>query len=133
TTGKAVYGADVRLDGMRVAVIARPPVVGGKAKSYDATEAMKVPGVEQVVEFSGTPLPNKFAPLGGIAVVAANTWAALQGRDALQIEWDDGPNAGYSTEAFVEEMKKTAAAPDKVIRDKGDAPGALAAAEKVID
>ena len=133
TTGKAIYGADVMLDGMRFAVIARPPVVGGKVASFDAAEAMKVQGVEQVVELSGTPAPAKFAPLGGVAVVATNTWAALQGRDALKIEWEDGQNAGYSTAAFLEEMKKTAEAPDKVIRDKGDAPGALGAAEKVVD
>src|SRR5690606_27491239 len=97
TTGKAVYGQDVMLPGMKFAVVARPPVVGGKAASYDAAAAMKVPGVEKVVELPGTPAPAKFNPLGGIAVVATSTWAALKGREALKITWDDGPNGSYDS------------------------------------
>ena len=92
TTGNAIYGQDVMLEGMRFAVVARPPVVGGKVVSFDAAEAMKVPGVEKVVKLDGTPAPAKFNPLGGVAVIAKNTWAALKGRDALKIVWDDGPN-----------------------------------------
>src|SRR5215467_1944092 len=68
TTGKATYGQDVRLDGMKYAVIARSPVVGGKVASVDSTEAMKVPGVEKIVQIAGTPAPAKFAPLAGVAV-----------------------------------------------------------------
>ena len=88
------------LDGMKYAVVARPPVVGGKVASFDATEAMKVPGVEKVVKIDGTPAPAKFAPLGGVAVIAKNTWAALKGRDALKITWDDGPNKSYDSTAY---------------------------------
>ena len=93
TTGKATYGQDVMLPGMKFAVIARPPVVQGKVASYDASATMKVPGVVKVVTIDGTPPPAAFAPLGGVAVIANNTWAALKGREALKIVWDDGPNA----------------------------------------
>ena len=108
TTGKAIYGADVSLPGQKYAVIARPPVVGGKVKSVDSSAALAVPGVEKVIEIPGSMPPAKFAPLGGVAVVANNTWAALQGRDALQIEWDDGPHAVYNTEQYHKEMSATA-------------------------
>ncbi|HYZ25611.1 MAG TPA: molybdopterin cofactor-binding domain-containing protein [Geminicoccaceae bacterium] len=130
TTGKAIYGADVSLPGQKYAVIARPPVVGGKVKSVDSTAALAIPGVEQVVEIPSSMPPAKFAPLGGVAVVAANTWAALQGRDALQIEWDDGPHAVYNTEQYHQEMSATAAKPGKVIRNQGDVDAALASADR---
>ena len=73
TTGKAGYGADVRLPGMKYAVIARPPVTGGKLVSFDSADAMKVAGVEKVMEVKGWPWPSKFQPLGGVAVIARNT------------------------------------------------------------
>jgi isoquinoline 1-oxidoreductase beta subunit len=131
TTGKAVYGADVRLSGMKYAVIARPPVVGGKVKSVDSSAALAIPGVEKVVEIEGHMPPAKFKPLGGIAVVANSTWAALQGRDALQIEWDPGPHGSYNTERYHKEMSATAAKPGRVVRDQGDVDAAFAGAAKV--
>jgi len=130
TTGKAIYGADVNLPGMMHAVVARPPVVGGKVKSFDSAAALKVPGVEQVVEIEGSMPPAKFAPLGGVAVVAKNTWAALQGRDALKIEWDDGPHGSYDTEQYRKEMSQTASQPGKVIRNQGDVDSALSGAAR---
>lgn len=130
TTGKAVYGADVYLPGMKVAVIARPPVVGGKVQSVDSAAAVAIPGVEHVVELEGSTLPAKFAPLGGVAVVASNTWAALQGRDALEIEWEDGPHAVYSSDSYLAEMRATAQKPGRVLRDQGDVDGAFAAAAR---
>ncbi len=75
--------------------------------------------------------PAKFAPLGGVAVVANSTWAALQGRDALKIEWEDGPHAVYNTEQYHKEMSATAQQPGKVIRKQGDVDAALANAAKV--
>ena len=100
TAGTAIYGQDVRLPGMKYAVVARPPVVGGKVVSFDATETMKVPGVEKVVQLDATPAPAKFNPLGGVAVIAKNTWAAIKGREALKIVWDDGPNKAYNSKAY---------------------------------
>jgi isoquinoline 1-oxidoreductase beta subunit len=84
TTGKAQYGADVRVDGMKIAVIARPPVVGGKVKSYDDSAARAVPDVHAVIALEGRPAPAKFYPLGGIAVIADNTFAATKARDLLE-------------------------------------------------
>src|SRR3989442_15998403 len=81
--GRAGYGIDVRLPGMKYAVIARPPVYGGRVASYDEASALAVPGVERVVKLDGTPPPSGFQPLGGVAVIARNTWAAIQGRAKL--------------------------------------------------
>jgi isoquinoline 1-oxidoreductase beta subunit len=129
TTGKAIYGADVRLPGMKFAVISRPPVLGGKLKSFDAAEAKKTPGVEDVFEMQGVyDVPRKFAQLGGIVVLANSTYAAMLGRDALSIEWDDGANASYDTTEYFKEMSKTASEPGKVIRNQGDFDKALASA-----
>ena len=132
TTGKAVYGIDAKMPGMKYAVIARPPVFGGKVASYDAEAAMKVPGVEKVVVIEGTPAPAKFQPLGGVAVVAKNTWAALQGRDALKPTWDDGPNASYDSAAYKAQLEEAVRKPGKVVRNDGDAEKALASAAKTI-
>ena len=100
-----------RSPGMKFAVVARPPVVGGKLVSFDASEALKVPGVEKVVEVQGWPWPSKFMPVGGVAVVARNTGSAIKGREKLKIIWDDGPNANYNSAAFRKQMEATAAQP----------------------
>jgi isoquinoline 1-oxidoreductase beta subunit len=132
TVGAAQYGGDVRLAGMKYAVIARPPVTGGKLKSFDATGAMKVPGVEKVMEVQGWPWPSKFQPLGGVAVIARNTGAAIKGRDALKIVWEDGANANYDSAAYRTELEEAARKPGLVVRKEGDADAALKAADKVI-
>ncbi|HZT49763.1 MAG TPA: molybdopterin cofactor-binding domain-containing protein, partial [Hyphomicrobiaceae bacterium] len=132
TTGKAVYGQDVMLPGMKFAVIARPPVVGGKVASLDSSAALKVPGVEKIVTLQPTPAPYKFAPLGGVAVIAKNTWAALKGREALKITWDDGPNKSYDSKTYRAKLEEAVRKPGKVERNVGDAEKALASAAKVI-
>jgi isoquinoline 1-oxidoreductase beta subunit len=132
TTGKAGYGGDIRLPGMKYAVIARPPVVGGKVVSFDSAEALKVSGVEKVIEAQGWPWPSKFQPLGGVAVIARNTGAAIKGRDALKIVWDDGPNATYDSKAYRAELEEAARKPGLVVRDDGDIEAALKSADKVI-
>lgn len=124
-TGRAQYGIDVRLDGMLYAVIARPPVFGGKLAGVDSTQAMKVPGVIKVVELAGSPAPAMFNPLGGVAVIATNTWSAIKGREALKLRWDDGPNASYESGAFRATMEKAASQPGKVVRNQGDTMAAL--------
>src|SRR5713101_6093875 len=86
-TGKAQYGIDTRLPGMLYAVVARPPVYGGKVVSVDATEALKVPGVVRVVEIESSQPPAQFNPRGGVAVIGRTTWAAIKGREALKIDW----------------------------------------------
>ena len=132
-TGKARYGIDTRLDGMLYAVVARPAVYGGKVKSYDAAEALKVPGVVRVFEIEASAPPPQFNPLGGVAVVARNTWAAMQGRQALKIVWDDGPNAAYDSVAFRKELEAAASKPGKVVRNDGDYTAAVAQAAKRIE
>jgi isoquinoline 1-oxidoreductase subunit beta len=132
TTGRATYGIDAKLPGMKYAVIARPPVFGGKVVSFDADAAMKVPGVEKVVTIEGTPAPAKFQPLGGVAVIARNTWAAIKGREALNPTWDDGPNGSYDSAAFKAQIEETARRPGKVVRNDGDAEKALTSAAKVV-
>ncbi len=131
--GRAVFGADVRFDNMLYAVIARPPVYGGTLKSHDASAALQVPGVLRVVEISATPLPSEFQPLGGLAVVASNTWAAIRGREALQLEWDDGANAGYDSHTYRQELSKAARAPGKRLRSMGSVDTAFKKGKQVLE
>jgi isoquinoline 1-oxidoreductase beta subunit len=132
-TGKAQYGMDTRVPGMLYAVVARPQVYGGKVTSYDAADALKVPGVVRVVAIEATPAPPYFNPLGGIAVIARNTWAAIQGRKALKITWDDGPNADYDSVAYRATLEEAARKPGKVVRNDGDFAAAAAAAARRIE
>ena len=132
TTGKAQYGADIRLLDMKYAVLVRPPVVGGKLVSFDAKDALAVPGVEQVIEAQGWPWPSKFQPLGGVAVIARNTGAAIKGRDALKVVWDDGANAKYDSDAYRAELEAAVRKPGLVVRNQGDVDAALKSADKVI-
>jgi isoquinoline 1-oxidoreductase subunit beta len=132
TTGRAVYGIDAKLPGMKYAVVARAPVLGGKLASYDGSAALKVPGVVKIVVLDGTPPPAKFQPVGGVAVVADNTWAAIKGRDALKISWDDGPHGSYDSAAYKAQLEATARQPAKIVRNDGDVDKALAAAAKTV-
>ncbi|MBD9476213.1 xanthine dehydrogenase family protein molybdopterin-binding subunit [Achromobacter sp. ACM01] len=126
--GQASYGMDMRLPGMVYAVVARPPVVGGKLRRLDSAKAMAVPGVLKVVEIPPMQGAPAFQPLGGVAIVARNTWAARQGRDALQIEWDDGPNGSYDSSAYRQTLESAARKPGKTMRSQGDAAQAWAKA-----
>jgi len=132
-TGKAQYGIDTRLPGMLYAVVARPPVYGGKVQSYDSAATLQVPGVVKVVEIDQSPAPAQFNPLGGVAVVATNTWSAIQGRKALKVVWDDGPNGSYDTPAFKASLEESARKPGKVVRDNGSLDSDMASAAKKIE
>lgn len=127
-TGNTHFGIDTRLDGMAYAVIARPPVFGGKLKSVDKTAALKVPGVLRIVELAGSPPPVMFNPLGGVAVIARNTWAAIKGREALVLEWEDGPNGDYDSKAFRKTLEAAVRQPASPARDQGKTVATLAAA-----
>jgi isoquinoline 1-oxidoreductase beta subunit len=127
-TGRAVYGADVKIPGMLTAIVARPPVVGGKVLRYDATKALAVKGVKRVIVLAEAKKPFGFKPLGGIAVVADSTWAAMRGRAALEVTWDDGANATYDSRAYREELMTALKSPGKIARNVGDADAALGAA-----
>jgi isoquinoline 1-oxidoreductase subunit beta len=120
TDGKAVFGMDVKVPGMLVASIERCPVFGGKVQSFDATATKAVRGVRQVVQVSS-----------GVAVVADNTWAAINGRRALKVTWDEGPMAGLTTEQMFREYAQAAAREGKVAKKVGDAAATLAAARPI--
>lgn len=134
-TGKAVYGADIDFEDCLYAVVARPPVYGAKIKRVQDSAALKVAGVKKVLRLEGSDQPAGFHPLGGVAVIAANTWAAMEGRRALKIEWDlsaAGDNQAYSSDSYREALEKTAQSPGLVIRQSGDVDTALKSAKKRI-
>jgi len=120
--GSAQFGIDTRLPGMAYAVVARCPVFGGKVKSFDAAKAKAVSGVRQVMQISN-----------GVAVVADNTWSAMQGRRALEIQWDEGPVAAMSTPLLTKTFMEKMSQPGAVARKEGDAETALASASKKIE
>ncbi|AMK75346.1 MULTISPECIES: xanthine dehydrogenase family protein molybdopterin-binding subunit [Methylomonas] len=132
-SGRAMYGIDTQLKGLLYAVVARPPVLGGKVLKYDASAALKLPGVVKVVELPSSPLPAEFNPLGGVAVIARNTWAAIQGRNALKIEWDNGIHASYDSTAYKAELEAAARQQGKVVRQQGDVDAALQGAAKRLE
>src|SRR5262249_23236148 len=111
--GSAQFGIDTRLAGMVYAVIARCPVFGAKVASFDATKTKLVPGVKQVVQVSS-----------GVAVIADNTWSAMEGRRALEVTWDEGPNASASSDGFTKMFAELVAGPGAEARRIGDAPSA---------
>jgi isoquinoline 1-oxidoreductase beta subunit len=131
--GKATYGIDVKMPGMLYAVVEHCPVTYGKVKSFDASEAKKVPGVLHVIEIPQNQPPIVFNTLGGVAVVATNTWAANEARKKLKIDWDYGPNASYDSDSFRAQMAATARQDGKVVRDEGDVEKALAGAAKTVE
>jgi len=135
STGGADYGADYTLPGMKIAVVARPPVYRGKVKSFDATEALKVAGVEQVIEIPALAddKPAEFRALGGVAVVGRNTWSVMQGRQKLKIEWETGPFSGHDSSTYDAELKATVKQPGTVVRKRGAVDDAFAKATKVIE
>lgn len=121
TRGAAQYGIDVKVPGMLVAAVARPPALGAKPQRFNAAPAKRVPGVREVVQ-----IPS------GVAVVAENTWAAFQGRDALEVRWGASPHASLSSESIRKMFAEAAARPGAVARSEGDVERALAGAERRI-
>jgi isoquinoline 1-oxidoreductase beta subunit len=132
-TGKAAYGADIRVPGMLTAVIAHPPAVFGKVDKLDDRRAREVPGVRKIVTLPAPKPPAGEQPLGGVAVIADHTYAAMRGRAALQITWDAGPNGGYDSQRYTEQLLAAVRTPGDVVRHTGDAERALAGAAKVIE
>jgi isoquinoline 1-oxidoreductase beta subunit len=131
--GKAVYGMDAHLEGMLYASIEHPPVLGGKLKSFDDKETLKVPGVRMTATLDPFRPPHVFQPLGGVAVLADNTWAAFQGRQKLKVEWDNGPNASYNSADYRKELEATALKPGKLVRNVGDVDAEFAKGGKIIE
>lgn len=128
-TGQSTYGIDVQRPGMVHAVVARPPQLFGRVGSVDDTKARAVAGVLSTVRLPDAKPPAEFQALGGVAVVARDTWAAIEGRRALEIAWQDGPNAGYDSESYARQLLATARSSGKVRRARGDVAAALASAK----
>ena len=125
-TGKATFGMDARVDGMVYASIEHPPVFGGQIKSYDDKAPLRVAGVRQTVPIDPFKPPCGFQPLGGVAVIADNTWSAFQGRKKLNIVWENGANESYNSDEYQKELQETARKPCKVIRSEGDVDSVFA-------
>jgi isoquinoline 1-oxidoreductase beta subunit len=132
-TGKGTFGIDARMPGMVYAAIVRPPVMGSTLESVDDGAAKKVAGVEQVVTLAAATAPFGFKALGGPAVIANSSWAALQGRGALKVEWKPGEHAAYESAAYRTTLLDTARKPGRVAREVGDVDAAFAQAASTHD
>jgi isoquinoline 1-oxidoreductase beta subunit len=130
-TGAAKFGIDSRPPGMLFAVVARCPVFGGKLASFDAAKAKALPGVRDVIPFETS--GRGASTTGGIAVLADNSWAAIQGRNALAVKWDEGAVANESTAELRKQFLANAAKPGKVVRNDGDADSVLGSSPKKIE
>jgi isoquinoline 1-oxidoreductase beta subunit len=126
TTGAAEYATDMVLPDMLYASIERCPALGGSVASLDDTAARAVAGVVDVIRLPEPTSPPVFNVLGGVAVLATNSWAANRGRQALEIEWDLGANAIYSSDTYKEQLIASASAPGTVMLERGDADTAAA-------
>jgi isoquinoline 1-oxidoreductase beta subunit len=132
-TGKAMYGIDTVQPDMRYAVIARAPVLNARIKSFDDSKAREIEGVLDVLPIDGPEMGEPYVILAsGVAVVATSTWAALQGRAALEIEWEESPNASDSSERFWRENEAMLKGDGQVVLDDGDYDAAMVAAAKTI-
>lgn len=123
--GEGTFGQDVQRPDMVYAVIAHPPQLFGSIKSIDDTDTMAMKGVLKTVKLPDLTAPPVFKALGGVAVIASDTWAAIQGRDGLNIEWNKGPNAGFDSEAYFDVLSEAAKGDGSVIRSRGDVKSAL--------
>jgi isoquinoline 1-oxidoreductase beta subunit len=125
-TGKAVFGMDAAMPGMVFASIEHPPVLGQKVKSYDDKATLKVPGVQKTLTIDTFKPPHQFQPLGGVAVIADNTFAAFKGRKSLKIEWGSSPHSMYNSASYRKTLEDTSRKPGKVVRNVGDVDAAFA-------
>jgi len=131
SSGKAKFGIDSRVDGMLYAVIARCPVFEGKVASFDARKAKAVRGVRDVFEIKTS--GRGASTTGGVAVLAEDSWAAIEGRKALEVKWEEGAAAKESSEELRNQFLANAAKPGGVLRNEGDANAALEAASKKVE
>lgn len=121
-TGEAVFGMDVRLPGMLTAVLSRPPDLDGSIRSFDATAALALPGVERVIQVGRA-----------VAVVGIDTWRALKGREVLRVSWEAGPHRELDSERIEREWRQAAAGDGVRAWEAGDVEAAFRVAEKVIE
>jgi isoquinoline 1-oxidoreductase beta subunit len=132
-TGKANYGQDTHMEGMLYASVAHPPVFGSSVKSVDDKAALGVVGVKQTATIDAFKPPIGFQALGGVAVLADNTWAAMQGRKKLKIEWEKSPHSVWNSDAYKKELQESARKPGKVVRENGNVDAAFAKGGKIVE
>lgn len=118
--GKAIYGIDAMLPGMKFATLAACPVFGGKVAKVDDSAAKKIPGVQKIVVLDDM-----------VAVVGDHMWAAKKGLDALVVTWNEGPNARISTKDIWQDLRAASEKDGVVAKSTGDIAKGLATGEKL--
>ncbi len=132
-TGKTKYGIDTREADMRYAVIARSPYLNGRVLSFDDAKAREVDGVLDVFKIEGPGMGEPYLILAsGVAVVATSTWAAIKGREALQIDWDAGPSAADNSEDFWKQNEEMLKSEGQIVVDDGEYEQAMSDADTVV-
>jgi isoquinoline 1-oxidoreductase beta subunit len=132
-SGKAKYGQDTHMAGMLYASVAHPPVLGSTVKSLDDSATLAVSGVKQTATIDTFKPPVLYQALGGVAVLADNTWAAFQGKKKLKIEWESSAHNVFTSDPYKKELQETARKPGKVVREVGDVDAAFAKGGKIVE
>lgn len=132
-SGKAIYGQDMRMDGMLYASVAHPPVYGSAVQSVDDSATLKVAGVKQTVKLDSFKPPVAMQALGGVAVIADSTHAAFQGKKKLKVEWTKSEHAVWTSDAYRKELEATSLKPCKVVREIGNVDEAFAKGGKIVE
>ena len=132
-TGKGIYGQDTRMQGMLYASVMHPPVMGSTVKSVDDTAAKTVKGVTGTETIPTFTPPVNMQALGGVAVLADNTWSAMQGRKKLKVEWDESAHKVFSSDSYRKELVETARKPAKVVREIGNVDEAFGKGGRIIE
>ncbi len=132
-SGKATYGQDTHIEGMLYASVLHSPVYGGAANSVDDSAALKVPGVKQTATLAPFKPPVNMQALGGVAVLADNTYAAFQGKKKLKVEWTKSAHGVWTSDAFRKDLEATARKPCKVVRENGNVDEAFAKGGKIVE
>src|SRR5215472_11970155 len=132
-TGRGIFGQDTRMDGMLYASVLHPPVLGSTVKSVDDKAALAVSGVKQTATIDTFKPPVLYQALGGVAVLADNTWAAMQGRKKLRVEWEESSHRVFNSGPYRKELEENARKPGKVVREVGNIDTAFAQGGKIVE
>ncbi|PYT82127.1 MAG: twin-arginine translocation pathway signal protein [Acidobacteria bacterium] len=132
-TGKATFGQDTHMDGLLYASVLHPPVMGSTIKSVDDKAALAVPGVKQTATIDTFKPPVLFQALGGVAVLADNTWAAMQGRKKLKVDWEESSHRVFNSAPYRKELEEMARKPGKLVREVGNVEAAFAQGGKIVE
>ncbi|MGB7516765.1 MAG: molybdopterin cofactor-binding domain-containing protein [Candidatus Acidiferrum sp.] len=132
-SGKAAFGQDAHIEGMLYASVAHSPVFGGAVKSVDDSAALKVPGVKQTTTIEAFKPPVNMQALGGVAVIAENTYAAFQGKKKLKVEWTKSEHDVWNSDSFRKYLEETARKPCKVVRENGNVEEGFAKGGTIVE